>query len=94
MHNSGAPRREKADLHSASLRGANGSRECAPDDRLRDEAIHSFLRGEMDCFAPLAMTVLGTSGCLKFESENAAVAHAATVATTCASNCSRFDCER
>jgi hypothetical protein len=25
-----------------SLRGANGSRECAPDDRLRDEAIHSF----------------------------------------------------
>src|SRR5260370_40177945 len=26
-----------------SLRGANRSRECAPDDRLRDEAIHSFL---------------------------------------------------
>ncbi len=26
----------------SSLRGANGSRECAPDDRLRDEAIHSF----------------------------------------------------
>jgi hypothetical protein len=25
---------------TASLRGANGSRECAPDDRLRDEAIH------------------------------------------------------
>jgi hypothetical protein len=24
------------------LRGANGSRECAPDDRLRDEAIQSF----------------------------------------------------
>ena len=24
----------------SSLRGANGSRECAPDDRLRDEAIH------------------------------------------------------
>jgi hypothetical protein len=24
------------------LRGANGSRERAPDDRLRDEAIHSF----------------------------------------------------
>jgi hypothetical protein len=24
------------------LRGANGSRECAPDDRLRDEAIHLF----------------------------------------------------
>src|SRR4030081_538972 len=39
---------------TTSLRGANGSRECAPDDRLRDdmsaeaqrakaEAIHSFL---------------------------------------------------
>jgi hypothetical protein len=26
-----------------SLRGANGSRECAPDDGLRDEAIYSFL---------------------------------------------------
>ena len=24
----------------SSLRGANGSRERAPDDRLRDEAIH------------------------------------------------------
>jgi hypothetical protein len=24
------------------LRGANGSRECAPDDRLRDEAIPLF----------------------------------------------------
>jgi hypothetical protein len=24
-----------------SLRGANGSRECAPDDSLRDEAIHA-----------------------------------------------------
>jgi hypothetical protein len=23
------------------LRGANGSRECAPDDRLRDEAIQT-----------------------------------------------------
>jgi hypothetical protein len=35
-----------------SLRGANGSRECAPDDRLRDEAIYSyFLRCYMDCFA-------------------------------------------
>src|SRR5712691_9255453 len=28
-----------------SLRGANGSRECAPDDRLRDEAIQSRVRG-------------------------------------------------
>src|SRR5258708_37102201 len=31
-------------LMSPSLRGANGSRECAHDDRLRDEAIHSCLR--------------------------------------------------
>jgi hypothetical protein len=41
---------------STSLRGANGSRECAPDDRLRDEAIHSCC--SMDCFASLAMTSL------------------------------------
>ena len=27
---------------AASLRGANGSRECAPDDRLRDEAIQAY----------------------------------------------------
>jgi hypothetical protein len=26
------------------LRGADGSRECAPDDRLRDEAIQFFTR--------------------------------------------------
>jgi hypothetical protein len=41
---------------SPSLR-ANGSRECAPDDRLR-EAIHTSVRGEMDCFVAslLAMT--------------------------------------
>src|ERR1700704_7075055 len=26
----------------ASLQGANGSRACAPDDRLRDEAIQSY----------------------------------------------------
>src|SRR5580704_10423647 len=42
-------------LKVASLRGANGSRECAPDDKLRDEAIHSCWT--MDCFAALAMTV-------------------------------------
>jgi hypothetical protein len=29
-------------LSQPSLRGANGSRECAPDDRLRDEAIYLF----------------------------------------------------
>src|ERR1700737_2419469 len=39
-----------------SLRGANGSRECAPYDRLRDEAIHFCPCGSMDCFASLAMT--------------------------------------
>jgi hypothetical protein len=37
-----------------SLR-ANGSRECAPDDRLR-EAIHLSFAAAMDCFAALAMT--------------------------------------
>src|ERR1700704_5135936 len=30
----------------SSLRGANGSRECAPDDRLRDEAIYAFHSAE------------------------------------------------
>jgi hypothetical protein len=34
---------------------ANGSRECAPDDRLR-EAIHRPAQRKMDCFASLAMT--------------------------------------
>jgi hypothetical protein len=38
-----------------SLRGATGSRECAPDDRLRDEAIQSCF-AVLDCFASLAMT--------------------------------------
>src|SRR5258706_2242568 len=37
-----------------SLRGANGSRECAPDDRLHDEAIHSFL-GAAPWIASLAL---------------------------------------
>ena len=38
---------------------ANGSRECAPDDRLR-EAIHAAACGTMDCFVAslLAMTTL------------------------------------
>jgi hypothetical protein len=46
---------ERAPNLVPSLR-ANGSRVCAPDDRLR-EAIHSFFaRLEMDCFAALAMT--------------------------------------
>jgi hypothetical protein len=37
---------------SSSLR-ANGSRERAPDDRLR-EAIHASTRGRMDCFVAYA----------------------------------------
>src|ERR1700760_1782899 len=36
------PRGTTSQWISAPLRGANGSRECAPDDRLRDEAIHSY----------------------------------------------------
>jgi hypothetical protein len=32
---------------------ANGSRECAPDDRLR-EAIHFFTDAAMDCFVASA----------------------------------------
>jgi hypothetical protein len=41
MHDSGASRRGIAKVRP-SLRGANGSRECAPDDRLGDEAIQTF----------------------------------------------------
>src|SRR6476620_3733136 len=52
---------------SPSLR-ANGSRECAPDDRLR-EAIHRATNWGMDCFVAvlLAMTVekRETKQCLK-----------------------------
>jgi hypothetical protein len=33
---------EKVVNQSRQLRGANGSGECPPDDRLRDEAIQSF----------------------------------------------------
>jgi hypothetical protein len=38
------------DKREAFAQGANGSRERAPDDRLRDEAIHT-LCATMDCFA-------------------------------------------
>ena len=38
----------RTDAPTLSLR-ANGSRECAPDDRLR-EAIHTAHNGDMDCF--------------------------------------------
>jgi TetR/AcrR family transcriptional regulator len=42
-----------------SLRGANGSRVRAPDDRLRDEAIQLTFASfkKLDCFASLAMTI-------------------------------------
>ena len=40
-----------------SLR-ANGSRECAPDDRLR-EAIQSHACGPMDCFVALLLAMTG-----------------------------------
>jgi hypothetical protein len=40
-------------LSPPSLRGANGSRECAPDDRLRDEAIHGR-KESVDCFVASA----------------------------------------
>jgi len=44
-----------------SLRGANGSCERAPDDRLRDEAIQSVSADTyLDCFASLAMTSIAT----------------------------------
>jgi hypothetical protein len=41
-----------------TLLRANGSRECAPVDKLR-EAIHLSTCGDMDCFAALAMTANG-----------------------------------
>jgi hypothetical protein len=36
---------QRLTLSQTSLRGANGSRECAPDDRLPDEAIQGNTRG-------------------------------------------------
>jgi hypothetical protein len=45
MHNSGVSRRENAKVYldfPTSLR-ANGSRECAPDDRLREAIQFCFL---------------------------------------------------
>src|SRR5262249_13017078 len=49
---SGIIRCARSRVSSSSLR-ANGSRECAPDDRLR-EAIHAAARGELDCFVAVA----------------------------------------
>src|SRR3954469_7632546 len=39
-------------------RGGMCRRHC---EERSDEAIHAFLCGQMDCFAPLAMTVLATA---------------------------------
>ena len=47
----------KAGDISSSLREANGSRQCAPDDRLRDQAIQtSFIA--VECFADARNDVL------------------------------------
>ena len=56
---SGRSCRENAKPRLSSSLRANGSRECAPDDRLR-EAIHLAARGNMDCLVAslLAMTAL------------------------------------
>jgi hypothetical protein len=48
---------KRAAFSVPSLRGANGSRERAPDDRLRDEAIQGAVHVVLDCFATLAMTI-------------------------------------
>src|SRR5690349_15773395 len=48
----------KSDGSNSSLRGANGSRECAPDDRLRDEAIHTGFAESWIASLALAMTGL------------------------------------
>jgi hypothetical protein len=47
-----------SDENVPSLRGANGPRECAPDDRLRDEAIQNHDMHPTDCVPSLAMTIL------------------------------------
>src|SRR5260370_23212 len=41
---------------NSSLRGADGARECAPDDRLRDEAIHTCIAARWIASLALAMT--------------------------------------
>jgi hypothetical protein len=44
MHSSGDRRRGNAEVCLPSLRGANGSRERATDDKLREEAIQLLFR--------------------------------------------------
>jgi hypothetical protein len=59
-----AGRRRRA---RSSLRGANGSRECAPDDRLRDEAIHPcFLMG----YGLPGFVMTRLTWCLKLDRSN------------------------
>ncbi len=48
-----------------SLRGANGSRECAPDDRLRDEAIHITAIRDTNGLLRFARNDEGKSPCTK-----------------------------
>jgi hypothetical protein len=59
----------------SSLRGANGSRECAPDDRFRDEAIHPcFLDGLWIAGARNdALNVAFEIGSKQFDRERAAL---------------------
>src|SRR5258708_7537192 len=52
VNDGGRARNPQRGVYQPSLR-ANGSRERAPDDRLR-EAIHAFLRRGMDCFVARA----------------------------------------
>src|SRR5688572_20232708 len=54
-----------------SLR-ANGSRECAPDDRLR-EAIHPSVCRAMDCFVARAPRNDGGEDCDKFDTTGKSV---------------------
>src|SRR5437016_3226274 len=76
LQNSGALRRENAESHlqrslklkcrlSPSLR-ANGSRECAPDDRLR-EAIHRAAQRKNGLLPPSLGELRRTSRCARNE---------------------------
>jgi hypothetical protein len=49
---------QDASALKSSLR-ANGSRECAPDDRLR-EAIHFAAQERVDCFVALLLAMTST----------------------------------
>jgi hypothetical protein len=49
----------------SSSRGANESRECAPDDMLRDEAIqdHAFVGCECACWTNCGIFLRETTSC-------------------------------